>query len=179
MSATNSSPARKFRLPLKKILIGFAMLFVAIQFYRPARNESSAAPDANDITMKYAVPANVQQILRDACYDCHSNNTHYPWYNNIQPVASWMANHVEEAKSELNFNEFGKRRIALQNHKLEEIIDEVKEGEMPLSSYTWMHSEAKLSPEQRQAIINWASGLMDTLKASYPPDSLMLKKKQY
>ncbi len=150
-------------------------LLVLAQFYRPARNLSNE--QSHHISTKYPVSVEVESILKSACYDCHSNQTRYPWYANVQPVASWMANHVNEAKRELNFSEFTKRRVAIQNHKFEEIIDEVKDGEMPLSSYTWIHRDAALSEQQRQLIVSWAQSNMDSLKAQYPADSLVLRRK--
>jgi hypothetical protein len=111
------------------------------------------------------------------CNDCHSNLTRYPWYANIQPIASWLANHVNEGKRELNFSEFTKRKIAVQNHKFEEIIEMVKEGKMPLGSYTWVHRDAALTEAQKQTLTQWAQACMDTLQAQYPADSLVLKRK--
>lgn len=161
----------------KKILIGIALVVVLAQLYRPERNISATPAGEFDIAKTYNVPQNVQQILDVACYDCHSNNTRYPWYANIQPVASFMANHVDEGKHELNFNEFTKRRVAIQNHKLEEVVEMIKEGEMPISSYTITHTDARLTTEQKQTLINWATSIMDTLKATYPADSLVLKRR--
>lgn len=160
---------------LRPLLYGLLTLLVLVQFYRPARNLSN--DQSNHVSTLYPVPAEVETILKPACYDCHSNLTEYPWYANIQPVASWLANHVEEGKSELNFSSFTKRRIAGQNHKFEEIIEMVKEGEMPLSSYTWTHTDARLSDQQKQTLIAWAQANMDTLAARYPPDSLVIKRK--
>jgi hypothetical protein len=84
---------------------------------------------------------------------------------------------VKEGKKELNFSDFTNRKVAIQNHKFEEIIEMVKEGEMPLDSYTWTHKDAKLSPEQRTTITTWAQAMMDTLSAHYPVDSLVLRRK--
>jgi Haem-binding domain len=161
---------------LKKILIGLVAVFVIIQFFHPEKNQSSDM--TNDISKKYNVPANVQEILKVACNDCHSNNTRYPWYNNIQPVAWMMADHVNEGKRELNFTTFLSRKIAVQNKKFGEIAEQVEEGEMPLPSYTYLglHPDAKLSKEQRETLVTWAKAQMDTLKANYPADSLILKR---
>lgn len=144
-------------------------LLVLAQLYRPARNLSDG--NTYHISTQYPVPSEVGAILETACYDCHSNKTRYPWYANIQPVASWLAHHVEEGKDELNFSEFTKRRVAVQNHKFEEIIEVVKEGEMPLDSYTWMHKGARLSEQQRQTLTAWAQSNMDMLRTRYPADS--------
>jgi Haem-binding domain len=156
---------------LKQLLIVLVLVFIIIQFFRPEKNISTGAAP-NDITAKYTVPKNVQQILKTSCYDCHSNNTNYPWYNNIQPVAWWLKNHVDEGKRELNFSEFGTYRIGRQYKKLEEINSEVKEGEMPLSSYTLIHTGAKLSSDQKLAVATWVTSLRDSIKAQYPEDSL-------
>lgn len=162
---------------LKKILIGLGIVLVLIQFFHPEKNLSNDLTD--DISTKYPMPEEVKQILQVACNDCHSNKTAYPWYNNIQPVAWMLANHVNDGKRHLNFSTFTKMPIAVQNHKLDEIIKEVDEKEMPLESYTYLglHSEANLTSEQREKIIIWAKTQMDTLKATYPADSLVMKRR--
>lgn len=173
-------PEAPFLCSMKKyarpLLYGLLALLVLAQLYRPARNLSNI--QTNHISTKYPVPPEVEDILKAACYDCHSNLTAYPWYANIQPVASWLAGHVNDGKRHLNFSEFTTRRIAVQNHKFEEIIEMVKEGEMPLGSYTWIHQEAKLTEQQRQTLTAWAQMNMDTLAARYPADSLVLRRKQ-
>lgn len=144
---------------VKKIAMGLLVALVIIQFFKPARN-ISAEKSTNDITNKYAVPASVQEILKTSCYDCHSNNTVYPWYANIQPVAWWLADHVNEGKKELDFSEFLTYSPKKAHHKLEEVNEMVKEGEMPLQSYTIIHQDAKLSEPQKLEIATWADGLM-------------------
>ena len=161
---------------LKKIIIALAILFVAIQFIRPAKNLSGDKQYA--VETKYNVPTDVANLMAVACNDCHTNTTKYPWYSNVQPAAWWLANHVKEGKEHLNFDAFTHRRIAWQNHKFEETIEMVKEKEMPLKSYTWfgLHPEADLTDEQRNLIINWAQAQMDTLAAQYPADSLIMRR---
>ncbi|HEV8079211.1 MAG TPA: heme-binding domain-containing protein [Chitinophagaceae bacterium] len=159
---------------LKIILIVLLILLILIQFIRPAKNRSESI-SANDISTKYAVPDSIQHILKVACNDCHSNNTRYPWYAEIQPVAWWLNNHVVDGKKDLNFSEFTKYRIRKQYRKLEEINDLVKENAMPLASFTWIHKDAVLSSQQKLAIAAWSSSLRDSIKASYPSDSLLRK----
>ena len=142
----------------KKILYGLLILLVVIQFIRPDRNLSSG-PYANDITTKYAVPAPVAEVLKTSCFDCHSNHTTYPWYSSIQPVASWMAHHVNEGKEELNFNEFAAYPPRKARHKLEELSDEVNEGGMPMSSYTIIHKNAILDVDKKKLVSDWAQQL--------------------
>jgi hypothetical protein len=155
---------------IKNIGLGLLVVLVIIQFFRPERNLSNDT--TNDITKKYTVPDTVQTLLKASCYDCHSNNTVYPWYANIQPVAWWLANHVNEGKDELNFNTFAEYRIGRQYRKLEKIAKEVNDGGMPLSSYTLIHGYAKLDEGQRKLVADWANAIHDSIKATYPADSL-------
>jgi hypothetical protein len=140
---------------MKKIGIALFAILVLIQFIRPERNGNWEKSD-NDISMAINVPSNVQQILETSCYDCHSNHTTYPWYTNIQPIGLWMQHHVDEGKEELNFSEFKTYKPKRQKHKLEEIAEQVNEHEMPLSSYTLIHKNAILTPEQNVALVSWA-----------------------
>jgi len=141
---------------LKKVLVVLLVILVAIQFIRPDKNIGNSY-GANDITQAIATSNEVKTILDKACMDCHSNNTAYPWYNNIQPIAFWLNNHVEEGKEELNFSEFKTYKLKRQDHKLEEIVEMIDENEMPLSSYTIIHKEAKLTDSEKQLIIDWAN----------------------
>jgi hypothetical protein len=162
---------------LKRIIIALVIVLVVIQFIRPAKNLSGDQTYA--IGTKHNVPPEISTMLEGACYDCHSNTTRYPWYANVQPVAWWLANHVKEGKEHLNFSEFTNRRIAYQHHKLEEVVELVKEKEMPLPSYTWfgLHPEANLTDAQRAELTLWAQSLMAQLAAKYPPDSLVMRRR--
>ena len=159
---------------LKKATIMVIVLLVAIQFFKTKENISTQVSE-NTITQHYDVPENIQNILKTSCYDCHSNNTAYPWYNNIQPVAWWLKHHVDEGKREINFNEFASYAIRRQYKKLEEIAEQVKEDEMPLSSYTLIHTNAKLNAEQKTLLINWAEEVRKEIAGKYPADSLIKK----
>jgi Haem-binding domain len=159
----------------KKILIAFAVVLVIIQFFRPVKNLSNTK-SLTGIATVYQVPNEVNVILDKACNDCHSNNTVYPWYAEVQPVAWWLNNHVNEGKAELNFSEFGTYTPARQYHKLEEIKEMIDEGEMPLSSYTLIHSNAKLTDTEKQTLLGWSEGIRNEMKAKYPADSLVMKR---
>jgi len=162
---------------IKKMLIALAIVFVLIQFVRPAKNNAGGV--AHSLPMKYGVPPDVNVIIKPACLDCHSNNTKYPWYSQVQPIAWWMANHVNEGKKHLNMSEFTNRRIAYQHHKFEEIVEMVRKKEMPLPSYTWfgLHPKADLTDEQREILIAWAEAQMEMIASNYPADSLVMKRK--
>lgn len=109
--------------------------------------------------MAYEIPSNVHGILKQKCYDCHSNHTRYPWYFNLQPVGWWMYKHIEDGKRELNFSEFKTYSAKKAAHKLEETVELVREKEMPLKSYVWLHPEARLSAEEEKALIDWIASL--------------------
>ena len=140
---------------IKKLLIIFLVLFLAIQLFRPSLNRGNAA-GPNDITQAMAVPAPVRTILEKSCYDCHSNHTEYPWYDRIAPVSWWVANHIKEGKLELNFTEFGTYTPKKQAKKLEEIAETVESGEMPLKSYLITHGDARLTEAQKKTLVDWA-----------------------
>src|SRR5579859_128630 len=109
---------------IKKILLGLVVVFVAIQFVRPAKNLSPAA-GPNDVTAKVTVPADVQRVLAKACYDCHSDNTRYPWYAEVQPVGWWLASHIKNGKRHLNFSEFGAYDAKHAQRKLQQTAHEL------------------------------------------------------
>ena len=159
---------------IRYILIILLVILVLIQFVRPAKNKSTVISE-NDITRKFTVPDDVKKILVASCYDCHSNNTIYPWYSEVQPVAWWLNDHITEGKKELNFSEFAGYAIRRQYKKLEEINDQVKKDEMPLRSYLIIHAYAKLDSLQKSVVANWVAVLRHSIEANYPPDSLKKK----
>ncbi|GGZ34759.1 hypothetical protein GCM10007049_30190 [Echinicola pacifica] len=164
---------------VKKILLGLLILIVLIQFFRPEQNVSAEQPAP--LKEAYAIPEDVQGILQKACDDCHSNSTVYPWYANIQPVGWWMNSHIEDGKRHLNFDEFTNLPLARQNHKFEEFVEMIEEGEMPLESYTQlgMHQEANLTEAEKGKLIDWAKSQMAMLKSTYPADSLIMKRRNH
>lgn len=140
---------------LKKIAVLLAAILVLIQFIQPERNTGLALGE-NDIAHTVVVPGNVQEILSNSCFDCHSNATQYPWYASIQPLGFWLKDHVDEGKYELNFSEFKTYTEKRKTKKFKEIVAELEEDEMPLASYTWVHKNAVLSPEQKATLLAWA-----------------------
>ena len=146
----------------KKIALGLFAGFVAIQFIQPARNKSDMALPT-DIINTVTVPTQVLNILQNSCYDCHSNNTRYPWYSFIQPGAWLMASHIRRGKAMLNFSQFGDLSNRKQQSKLQGLINQIKDNEMPLSSYTLLHRNAILRAEQKTILINWATSAKDSL----------------
>ena len=143
----------------KKTFIIGLILFLLMQLYQPARNIGFEQDITVNFTKVYNVPKNVEAILRTSCYDCHSNNTNYPWYSYIQPARLFMENHIREGKEDLNFSEFGKYSKRKQGSKLKAIAKQIKSNEMPLASYTLIHRNAILSNNQKAAVINWINTL--------------------
>ena len=162
---------------IKKILLILLFALIVIQFFHPEKNKSEGV-QSNYIGNTYPIPPEVSKILEKACDDCHSNNTRYPWYSKIQPVDWWLDNHIREGKKQLNFDEYTNRPLRVQYHKMEEAIEQIKEGEMPLNSYTWVHKDARLTDEEKDVLISWAEGVQESMKANYPMDSLIRKKSQ-
>ena len=166
-----------FKKHFKKILWAIGIGLIVIQFFHPEKNISSGA-SPNLISTQYTISEDIQDILNKACNDCHSNNTTYPWYFNIQPVGWWLGDHIEDGKKEVNFDEFATYSLRRQFRKFKEIKEQVEEDEMPISSYTLLHSDAALSPEQKQALIKWSEDMMNEMKAKYPMDSLVRKEQR-
>ena len=160
---------------IKKILLVLLYALIIIQFIHPKKNRS-AGPQPNYIGNNFTVPADVKSIMTKACNDCHSNNTRYPWYTKLQPLHWWMDKHIRNGKKEINFDEYTNKSLRYQYHKMEETIEMVKEGKMPLDSYTWTHKDARLSADEKAKITAWATSVMDNMKSRYPLDSLVRKK---
>ena len=148
-----------------KVLLGLLAVLIIIQFFRPEKNQSEAATP-NDLFAHYSATDSLKQLIKTSCYDCHSNNTRYPWYSQIQPVAWWLDDHVREGKREFNFSEFASYPAKKADHKMEEFIELVKKEEMPLTSYTVLHDDARLTDEQRVALTNWAAGIRKEIQSN-------------
>jgi hypothetical protein len=136
---------------LKKIAIALVVVLLMAQF---VRMDKSNPPVRSDLT----APAEVTSIVRRACYNCHSNETSWPWYAEIAPVSWLVANDVREGREHLNFSEWGSYDGGTQSHKLRDIAEEVQDGEMPPWYYSVAHGESRLAPSERNRIFSWASG---------------------
>lgn len=138
---------------VKKISYILIIALVVAQFFRPEKNDGNMNIDA--FISETNPPAAVHKILKETCFDCHSNKTTYPWYNAVTPVNYWLAEHIEDGKKHLNFSNWSSYSLKKKEHKMDELHEEVEEKEMPLNSYTWTHSEANLTPEQIEAVVVW------------------------
>ena len=143
---------------LKIILAIVLFIFIAIQFYQPALNVDKWQVYTTDFTQVYKMPVEVKAMLQTSCYDCHSNNTKYVWYDYIQPARAIVENHINNAKEDLNFNEWGNYSNRKQERLLNSIKEQIETKQMPLSSYTLMHKDAKLNYEQIKTLTDWLKG---------------------
>jgi len=135
------------------------IVLVGIQFFPTSRNQSDEIL-SSDFTKLYEVPNNINQLLETSCYDCHSNNTNYPWYSNLQPLAWVLEHHIDEGKEELNFSEFGSYSNRRKRNKLKSIVNQIKKDQMPLSSYTLLHGDARFSENEKTEIVEYIDGLI-------------------
>ena len=146
-----------------KIIAWIALIaFIVIQFFPVDYNQSNSVPET-DFILVNNVPSDIQNKLQISCYDCHSNNTQYPWYNKMQPVAWFLEGHIKEGKEELNFSEWNSLSSRRKASKLNSIIKQIENDEMPLSSYTLIHKEARFSEEEKEEILNWVTQLKDSI----------------
>lgn len=152
----------------KKIAVLLLVVLIAMQFYRPEKNISNGYTTLFFET-ETQPPTPVLETLQTSCYDCHSNNTTYPWYHQIAPVSYWINDHIADGKKHLNFSDWERYSAKKKDHKMEELIEEVLEREMPLPSYTWTHGN--ITEAQVQALVTWAkqSRVIYELKANGTP----------
>jgi hypothetical protein len=151
---------------IKKIVrwagISLILLFVSLQFVRPAKT-NPASDQASALTQHIQTSDQVQTVLKRACYDCHSNETTWPWYSNVAPVSWFVIDHVNHGRRHLNFSEWSRYDRAKQASQLQQIQETVRAGNMPLASYVTIHQEAKLSDEDKQVIFEWAKAERERL----------------
>lgn len=145
-----------------KIIIVIVVVLGLMQIFRAKKNFTQAEP-VHDIATKYDVPMNILMNLYDGCYNCHSNYTKYPWYDNIQPVGWWMAYHVNGAKRHLNFSEFATLSPQQAAKKFHAIYKVMNKKSMPIASYLWMHPEARLTPSQYKDVAAWAQQMQQKI----------------
>ncbi|MCA9731282.1 MAG: heme-binding domain-containing protein [Deferribacteres bacterium] len=140
----------------KNLFLILILIFIIIQFV-PV--EKTNPP----VTAPLRASDDVTHIMKSACYDCHSNETVWPWYSHVAPVSWLLSDHVRNGRRHLNFSAWGEYPGKRKLKKLDEIAEEIEGGNMPLAGYVKMHSEANLSAEQKQVLIDWAHAAMDTV----------------
>jgi uncharacterized membrane protein len=148
----------------KKILAGVAVVGLALQLVRPAENVATPA-GPGDLLAQHPAPEEVRRLLTGACYDCHSDQTRYPWYAEIEPVGWWLAGHVRDGRAALNFSTFGALPAKAGVHLLDQCVDTVNHGEMPPGSYQLLHGAARLTEEEKTLLTAWFQSVGDQISS--------------
>ena len=128
--------------------VGAIVILVVLQFKPVGRSNPPVQTDID-------TSAEIKEVLRRACYDCHSNETHWPWYSYVAPVSWFVVGHVDQGRRHLNFSEWPVFDVEEQEHLFEEMWEVLSEGEMPLKSYTVIHRDARLSDTEREVLLQW------------------------
>jgi len=147
---------------MKKVMIIIVLILIAIQFITIDRINPPADMNKDFITLSNP-PAEIGQMIKSACYDCHSNHTKYPWYSDVAPISWVIKEHVNNGRRHLNFSIWPDYKEKKKDHKLEECIEMVKSGEMPMKGYVMLHEEAEITQDQKMALINWFTSKRDSL----------------
>ncbi|AZB22885.1 cytochrome C [Kaistella haifensis] len=151
---------------MKKILVILLVAFILIQFFPIDINNPAPTPQMDFLTIKNT-PESTAKLIRNGCYDCHSNESKYPWYSNFQPVAWFLKDHIDEGRRKLNFSTFATYEPKRQAHKLFEAIEMVEKDEMPLDSYTIIHSEAKYTEAQKQEVLQYFKKIENDIRTTH------------
>jgi len=140
----------------KRILYILLTILLVAQFFRPDRSTPATDP-ATDMLVMTEAPDDIRTLVQGACYDCHSDQSTYPWYSYVTPVNFWLQDHINEGREKMNFSRWNKPAAREHAHECGEVI---QEGEMPLDSYTWVHGDARLDASQRNTLASWFNANM-------------------
>ena len=145
---------------LKAVVLLLLVVLVGLQFFPIGTNHSTTIP-STDFVKTYKAPEDIAQTLQTSCYNCHSNNTEYPWYSKVQPVGWLLEDHINKGKEVLNLSEFGSYSSRRQQSKLMSMISQIEDDKMPLASYTFIHRDARLSKEKKKTLLDYLRTLKD------------------
>ncbi|MDO5615048.1 MAG: heme-binding domain-containing protein [Cruoricaptor ignavus] len=152
---------------MKKVLVLLVFVFIMLQFFQIDKTNPPVNKGVDFLSVKNP-PENIATNIRNACYDCHSNETKYPWYSTVQPVAWLLKNHIDEGRRELNFSTFATYEPKRQARKLEESAEMIENGKMPMDSYLITHADARLSDAQKAELVNYFKEMSrETSSANY------------
>lgn len=140
---------------LRLVGLGLIAVLLVLQFFQPESNNTPFIPE-QDMLEVLAPPQPLADLIRKACYDCHSNQTVYPWYNKISPVSWYLYKHIKKGKEDLNFSDYGLLDKADKIGAFADFCDVLDAGTMPLQSYLLIHKNARLSQEERENLCNWS-----------------------
>ncbi|HFK5509247.1 TPA: heme-binding domain-containing protein [Elizabethkingia anophelis] len=144
---------------IRKIFFAGIILLLFLQFFQPVRNINKGQAPSSDFLRIYDPPIRIKRTLLNSCYDCHSNNSTYPFYSYVQPISYFLEKHISKGKRELNFNEWGNYSSRKRRNKLSAIREQIETNKMPLASYLVIHRNAKLSEAQKQELFKWMESI--------------------
>lgn len=154
---------------IKRVRVVLLITVLIAQFFGPKKNEGKLT-SIDAFLIETNPPEDVKLILENTCFDCHSNVTKYPWYNNITPVNYWLASHIKDGKKHFNVSNWAGNSTKRKAHKFDELIEMVEDKVMPLNWYAWTHSEAKLSDAEIKAVVDWANLVRITYSLEKKPE---------
>ncbi len=144
---------------MKKKIGGVIILSLVIMQFFGIDKSTPEYDKSKDLLTVTQAPTEVAELLKEACYDCHSNETRYPWYTSVAPVSWWIAGHIKNARENSNYSTWGTWSADKRQHKAEESAEEIETGHMPPKSFRFMHSGAKLTDEQKTMLADWFRSL--------------------
>lgn len=147
---------------MKKVILIVIGIFVVIQFFTIDKTNPTSDPQQDFIAITNP-PVEIGSMIKSSCYDCHSYHTKYPWYSNVAPVSWLLKSHVNDGRNHLNFSIWPEYKEAKKEHKVNECIEVINSGEMPMKGYVMLHSEAGLSDAQRNQLVGWLESIKDSL----------------
>jgi heme-binding protein len=150
-----------------RLIVLIIVIILGIQLYHPAKTNPTSNASAS-LLSRAQMPADVHAALQRACADCHSNATVWPWYAKVAPISWVVIDDVNEGRRHFNMSEWGNTSAEHQAKKLDDICDEVKDGGMPLKSYTWIHRGTELSPAERASVCAWTQAERQRVAATRP-----------
>ena len=107
------------------------------------------------VTSDVSAPLEIKSLLRNACYDCHSHETVWPWYSRVAPVSWLIASDVKEGRGKMNFSTWADYKPAKQGVLLDDAAEQIRQGDMPPFYYAWMHPNARLTDAQKEQLVTW------------------------
>lgn len=152
---------------MKKVITVILVAFILMQFFPIDKLNPEINPDMDFVNTKKPSVA-VTKILKSSCYDCHSNETRYPWYADIAPSSWFLKNHVNEGRVSLNFSTWATYEPKRQLHKIDEMVELVEKDEMPLESYILGHQDAKMTKEKKKILIDYLRQIQQEIKVANP-----------
>ena len=146
----------------KRILLIVLTIGVVAQFFQPDRSVPPIVP-ANDMLAMTQAPNEIRTLVQGACYDCHSDNSTYPWYASVIPLNFWLQDHINEGREKMNFSRWNEPSSQEEAYECAEVV---QEGEMPPGNYAFIHGHAQLTDAQRAQLVTWFTATMPSEKGN-------------